>query len=77
MREYTGYHYLYPPRPEVKIQPKIVNLYDKGQFAAQPKYNGSCAVLFINGDTGFYKMMNRHNEPFSKDKSFVVTKKVK
>lgn len=68
MNLYNNYTYLYPPRPEVKINPRIINTYDKGQFLAQPKYNGSCAVLFINGDTGFYKIMNRHNEPFSKDK---------
>lgn len=68
MKEYNSYHYLYPPRPEAKINPRIIDLYDKGEFLAQPKYNGSCAVIFINGDTGFYKIMNRHNEPFSKSK---------
>lgn len=39
-----------------------LNLYDNGSsFIAQPKYNGSCAVVFLK-DGKLLKVMNRHNE---------------
>ena len=67
MKQYNSYQYIYPPRPEAKITPALVSKYDNGEYAGQPKYNGSCAVIFLN-DEGFCKIMNRHNESFSKGK---------
>lgn len=61
--EYTRFQYLFPPRAESAI--KLSSLHDFGEeWIAQPKYNGSCAVLFINGDKD-YKIYNRHGEPLT------------
>jgi len=55
--DYSGFKYLYPPRPESAIDPKLLDEIGDG-WIAQPKYNGSCAVLFINGRKE-YKIFNR------------------
>lgn len=80
MKPYNSYSYLYPPRPEVKITPNNLERFDDNTFLAQPKYNGSCAVLFLNSETYLYPprpgvkitgemvIKNRHNQPFSKGK---------
>ena len=58
--KYNSYRYLYPPRPQNSIPPKDLGYYDNGGFIAQPKLNGSNAVIFMNGkDVYFY---NRHNQ---------------
>lgn len=63
--DYNEYKYLYPPRPEHKAQIDIVSkIYDNGQFVAQPKYNGTATLIFMDGK-GFLKVMNRHNEEIS------------
>lgn len=59
--------YLYPPRADVKIQPAVVDDYDNGEYIAQPKYNGSCCVIFLDGK-GTTIVRNREKEAFSKDK---------
>lgn len=58
--QYKEYSYLYPPRASTKINPKDLAIYDNGKYIAQPKYNGSCAVLFMNEDG--HQLMNRHKE---------------
>lgn len=58
---YPEYKFLYPPRPEHKISEDQVSKYDNNEFIAQPKYNGSCSMIFMN-DKGFLKIMNRHTE---------------
>lgn len=67
MKQYNQYQYIYPPRAEAKITPALVSKYDNNEYAGQPKYNGSCAVIFLD-ETGFCKIMNRHNQPFSTGK---------
>lgn len=62
MEFYNSFKFLFPPRPEHKIQPKLVSLYDTEEWVAQPKYNGSCCVLFLDGVSGPI-IINRHNEP--------------
>jgi ATP-dependent DNA ligase len=59
--EYNSFRYIYPPRAECAIDPSTLDdIAD--DWIAQPKYNGSCAVLFIDGQKE-YKIYNRHGEP--------------
>jgi hypothetical protein len=62
--EYNNFRYIYPPRPESTIPPEELDSVGEG-YIAQPKYNGSCGVLFLNGRTD-YQIFNRHNEPMKK-----------
>lgn len=61
--KYEKYRYLYPPRPEHKIPRGDLEKYDNGEYFAQPKYNGSCTVVFTNGKE--LHVYNRHQEPLS------------
>jgi ATP-dependent DNA ligase len=65
MKPYPTFQYLFPPRPEVKAPPTIIKQWEDKQFIAQPKLNGSCAVLFTDGNEVI--MMNRHKEKFSRE----------
>ncbi len=58
--EYKDFRYIYPPRAECAIDPSTLDDIGDG-WIAQPKYNGSCAVVFIEGRRG-YKIYNRHGE---------------
>lgn len=58
--EYNNYNYIYPPRAETTIHPDLLKDIGGG-WIAQPKYNGSCAILFIDGYHSF-KIYNRHAE---------------
>jgi ATP dependent DNA ligase domain. len=58
--EYKDFKYIYPPRPDAAISPDLLKNMGPG-WIAQPKYNGSCAVLFINGHRD-YKIYNRKGE---------------
>ncbi len=59
--KFNSFKYIYPPRPEFAIKREsIINL-NENEYFAQPKLNGSCALLFINTELGVFKMMNRHN----------------
>ena len=59
-RPYNRFKYLFPPRPENKISIDYLNDFDNGQYLAQPKFNGSCAVIFIKGNE--CHVWNRHKE---------------
>lgn len=71
MIPYLNFNYIYPPRPEYKISPEELDKFDNGKYVAQPKYNGTCCIVFTNGeDTHIY---NRHKNPlssYSKDIQF-------
>lgn len=54
--------YIYPPRPELVIPPTAIPKYDDGRFIAQPKLNGSCATININGSVKAY---SRHDSSLS------------
>lgn len=61
-KTYSEFRYIYPPRAEVKIPPALLSQYEQqGQFWAQPKYDGSCSLLFVEPG-GNWKLYNRHNE---------------
>ena len=68
---YDEFKYLYPPRPEAAIDPKLLEDVGTG-WIAQPKYNGSCTVLFINGRKE-YKIYNRTREELSLQKPINCT----
>lgn len=50
--------FIYPPRPEVKCSPDQLGKYTEG-YIAQPKLNGSCACLYLDGATSI--LYERHN----------------
>lgn len=54
-------NYIYPPRPENKVPRSGLQYFDNGTLLAQPKFNGSCTEIYIDGDD-FFKVMNRHKE---------------
>lgn len=60
MIKYESYKYLFPPRPEVKIPSADLDKFDNGEYIAQPKYNGSCYLVFTNGKET--RVCNRHKE---------------
>jgi hypothetical protein len=63
MIPYLNFNYIYPPRPEYKIPPKDLDTFDTGEYVVQPKYNGTCCIVFTNG-TEVY-VYNRHKSPMS------------
>lgn len=65
MKPYDNFRYLYPPRPEIKSPASGLITYERMGFWAQPKLNGSCGALFINGKDS--KLMGRHNDTFSRE----------
>lgn len=58
---YDKYKFLFPPRPENKINPLEIDKYDDGRFIGQPKYNGSAVTIATNGID--LHIRNRHDEP--------------
>jgi hypothetical protein len=61
--EYNEFKYIYPPRPESTMAPDQLNEICEG-WIAQPKYDGKCAVLFLNGQQD-YRIYNREGKPLS------------
>jgi ATP-dependent DNA ligase len=60
MIKFNSFHYIYPPRPKNPVPQSELDFWDNGMMIAQPKLNGSNAVIFMNGkDVHFY---NRHNQ---------------
>ena len=64
MKPYTEFQYLFPPRPEIKFPPHMIKNHE-GKYIAQPKLNGSCGVLFTNGEE--VVLMNRHHTQFERE----------
>lgn len=65
MITYENFRYYYPPRPSIKSPSSGLDTYERMGFIGQPKLNGSCSVLFLNGsDT---RLMNRHGGSFSRN----------
>ena len=57
-RPYKTGTYIFPPRPEHKIPSKSLVKYDDGTYYAQPKLNGSCSELYLDGKS--FEQRNRH-----------------
>ena len=62
--KYSEFNYLYPPRPALKAPRTSITKFEELGFIAQPKLNGSCGVLFTDGERVIF--MNRHKSPFAK-----------
>lgn len=62
--KYDNFTFLYPPRPEYKVPVGEIGKYDTGEYVAQPKYNGSCCMVFTNGTE--LKLYNRQGIPLSR-----------
>jgi len=60
MIPYLNFNYIYPPRPEFKIPPSELYKFDNGEYVVQPKYNGSCCLVFTNGEDTY--VYNRHKQ---------------
>lgn len=65
MKDYSSFRYIYPPRAEVKSPPSGLATYEKMGYIAQPKLNGSCGVIFIDGQN--VKVMGRHSNFLSRE----------
>lgn len=65
MKDYDSMKYIYPPRPSTVAPPSGLKTYERMGFVAQPKMNGSCAVLFLDGTTA--RSMGRHNNTFARE----------
>lgn len=56
--------YIYPPRPETKIAPESLPIFEKmGKFIAEPKLNGSSMEIYFSEGGKEIKLMNRHKQP--------------
>lgn len=64
-KDITSFKYIYPPRAETKSPPSGLKTYERMGFIAQPKLNGSCGVLFLDG-LGTARLMGRHNNDFAR-----------
>jgi hypothetical protein len=60
MIPYLNFNYIYPPRPEFKVPPSELEKFDNGEYVVQPKYNGTCCLVFTNGEDTF--VYNRHKQ---------------
>jgi ATP-dependent DNA ligase len=67
--KYDKYSYLFPPRPIQTTKHTELAKYDNGEFIAQPKYNGTCCVLFMNENE--MMVMNRHKGLITSDYSHI------
>lgn len=60
---FDDWTYLWPPRPDNKVSKTLLNYYEKQQWVAQAKLNGTCNVMAVSPDRKTIKAMTRHNEP--------------
>jgi len=60
MINYNNFYYIFPPRPKNAIPPSELNEWDDNSMIGQLKFNGSNAVIFMNGKDVF--VFNRHGD---------------
>lgn len=70
--KYDSFKYIFPPRPEVKTSQADLSKYDNGEYICQPKYNGSCCIIFTNGTECY--VYNRHKKPLAVSKEIEFKK---
>lgn len=58
---YSSYSYLYPPRPELAIDPKLIPAMEKRGMIAEVKKNGTNNVIFVSPEREIITM-TRHAE---------------
>jgi hypothetical protein len=59
---YDSWRYLYPPRPETATASTTLPYYEAKGWLAQPKFNGTSAVLFVPPGEAPTLAMGRHGE---------------
>ena len=64
MKNYDLFKYIFPPRPATVSPASGIPTYERMGYIAQPKLNGSCGVLFMDGSTT--RLMGRHNDTFKR-----------
>lgn len=60
MIKFDSFHYIFPPRPKNAVPTTELDFWDNNMMIAQPKLNGSNAVIFMNGKDVYF--FNRHNQ---------------
>lgn len=56
--------YIYPPRPETKVAPASLDVFEKmNVYLAEPKLNGSSMQIYFSEGGKEIKLMNRHKQP--------------
>jgi hypothetical protein len=60
----TRYKYIFPPRPKTALPSTALASYDRGEYIAQPKLNGDCVLIFMNGKETI--VMDRHKSVYAK-----------
>jgi len=73
-RPYKSGTYIFPPRPEYKIKSTSLVKYDDNTYCGQPKLNGSCCEIYLDGKT--YEQRNRHKgdiSNFKMDKNEILS----
>ena len=73
MLPYSEFRYLFPPRPENPLPSRVIQLYEnKGTYLFQPKLNGDCLEVYLNGKDApiFY---DRHKTIYTKIPANVAT----
>lgn len=60
MIKFDSFHYIFPPRPKNPVPTTELDFWDNGMMIAQPKLNGSNAVIFMDGNNCYF--FNRHNQ---------------
>jgi hypothetical protein len=58
---YDEFAYLWPPRPEIAVDPTLLHTFQRQGYIAQAKLNGTCSVIAVAPDKSIIAM-NRHNE---------------
>ncbi len=58
---YEEYNYLWPPRPEKPIPTTSIQFYEKRNWVAQLKMNGTCTVVFVSPE-GELTFKTRHDD---------------
>jgi hypothetical protein len=59
---YSSFSYITPPRAEAKIPVGLLRMYEKQNWVAQVKKNGTNSVIFVGPDRKPFAY-NRHGEP--------------
>jgi ATP-dependent DNA ligase len=58
--------YIYPPRPETKIAPESLPVFEEmDKFFAEPKLNGSSMQIYFSDGAKEIRLMTRHKTPIA------------
>lgn len=55
--------FLWPPRPEKRVHPDALPVFDRLGWQTSVKLNGTCTVISFDPGTGQFEAWTRHKEP--------------